>query len=148
MLRFMASAVRMSKVVTKEHLLAVPAIRSLLQQDFLVDLYIFADSIVAPAFQNHIMDSLLQEMQGAQFSYDVVGRIYDSLCENSPLRAVYVQAMAVQASSALFKKVVRALPPDFIADVALRKFEREEGIGAVVSPWAEVLNRSAYCVRE
>jgi len=93
------------------------------------------------------VDCLLQEMQGARFSYDVLGRIYDSVCDNSPLRAVYVQAMAVQASSTVFKKVILALPSGFIADVAVRKFEMEEEIGPSVPPWVEILNnKCAYHV--
>jgi len=45
-----ASALTMSKEVTKGHLLVAPAVRSFLQQDVLIDLYIYADSIIAPTF--------------------------------------------------------------------------------------------------
>jgi hypothetical protein len=141
-----ASPPTMSKEDTKEDLLVGPEIPSLLQQDVLIDLYIYADSIIAETFQNQIMDRLLKEMPGhRRFSYDVISRIYDNVCDNSPLRAIYVQAMAVQARSTTFKKVIPALPSDFIADVAVRKFEMEEGIGPLVPPFAaSIKNNCAY----
>lgn len=124
-----------------------PAVHSFLRQDVLIDLYIYADSIIAPIFQDQIMDFLLQEMQASCFCYDVLGKVYDSVCDNSPLRAVYVQAMAAQAVSTVFKKVIRALPSDFITDVAVRKFEMEEGIDPLVPPWVKILNnKCAYHV--
>lgn len=113
-----------------------------------MELYIYADMLLAPRFQDAIIDALVQEMgRTIYFHYDAIDEVYRNTTGSSPLRAVFVQGMASLPTSPALRAVLGLLPAEFVADLVLRQAEISEGLGPGEQPWDEVtMNRCLYHV--